>query len=313
MTSIRLKSTPVRTLSSPGREPMRHPWLRNIFLRQCCSLLPYAALMACATQPPHAQPYAALPPSWANGAADPFASSVPSATGRGDWWIVLKDPAIDNLIKRALASNPTLEAALARVDQASAQIATDRAAQRPQVSLGAGIGTGRSASIDTDGMTPSVSGLRILSAIPLSAGGAFVALLIARSELDVPAMIGLVMLTGIVTKNSILLLEYAVLGMSERHLTLHKALIDACHKRARPIIMTTIAMIAGMTPIALGLGADASFRQPMAIAVIGGLLTSTALSLLVVPVVFTYIATLEAALRRFFAPARRNTIAAPSR
>jgi hypothetical protein len=226
---------------------------------------------------------------------------------------VLKDPAIDNLIKRALASNPTLEAALARVDQASAQIATDRAAQRPQVSLGAGIGTGRSASIDTDGMTPSVSGLRILSAIPLSAGGAFVALLIARSELDVPAMIGLVMLTGIVTKNSILLLEYAVLGMSERHLTLHKALIDACHKRARPIIMTTIAMIAGMTPIALGLGADASFRQPMAIAVIGGLLTSTALSLLVVPVVFTYIATLEAALRRFFAPARRNTIAAPSR
>ena len=72
-------------------------------------------------------------------------------------------------------------------------------------------------------------------------------------------------------------------------MTLHDALLDACHKRARPIIMTTVAMIAGMLPIALGLGADASFRQPMATAVIGGLLTSTALSLLVVPVVFTYV------------------------
>jgi multidrug efflux pump subunit AcrB len=102
-------------------------------------------------------------------------------------------------------------------------------------------------------------------------------------------MIGVVMLMGIVTKNSILLVEYAVVGMRERGLPLHEALIDACHKRARPIVMTTVAMIAGMLPIALGLGADASFRQPMATAVIGGLLTSTALSLLVVPVVFTYI------------------------
>jgi hydrophobe/amphiphile efflux-1 (HAE1) family protein len=129
----------------------------------------------------------------------------------------------------------------------------------------------------------------ILSAIPLSLGGAFVALLAAHSELDIPAMIGLVMLMGIVTKNSILLVEYAVVGIDERGMSLQDALIDACHKRARPIVMTTVAMIAGMLPIALGLGADASFRQPMATAVIGGLLTSTALSLLVVPVVFTYV------------------------
>jgi len=129
----------------------------------------------------------------------------------------------------------------------------------------------------------------ILSAIPLSLGGAFVALLLAGSELDVPSMIGLVMLMGIVTKNSILLVEYAVLGMRERGMGVPEALLDACHKRARPIVMTTVAMIAGMLPIALGLGADASFRQPMAIAVIGGLLTSTLLSLLVVPVVFSYI------------------------
>lgn len=131
--------------------------------------------------------------------------------------------------------------------------------------------------------------ITILSAIPLSAGGAFIALLLAGSSLSMPAMIGLVMLTGIVTKNSILLVEYAILGIAERMLPRHDALLEACRMRARPIIMTTVAMIAGMMPIALGFGADASFRQPMAIAVIGGLLTSTFLSLLAVPVVFTLI------------------------
>lgn len=135
--------------------------------------------------------------------------------------------------------------------------------------------------------------ITILSAIPLSLGGAFVALLLASSELNIPSMIGLIMLMGIVTKNSILLVEYAVMAMRDQNLSLHAALMDACHKRARPIVMTTMAMIAGMLPIALGLGADASFRQPMAIAVIGGLITSTALSLLVVPVVFTYMHRVE--------------------
>ena len=133
----------------------------------------------------------------------------------------------------------------------------------------------------------------ILSAVPLSLGGAFIALLATKGMLSIPSLIGLVMLMGIVTKNSILLVEYAVLGMRDRGLAMHEALLDACHKRARPIIMTTVAMVAGMLPIALGLGADASFRQPMAIAVIGGLVTSTALSLLVVPVAFTYVAGLE--------------------
>ena len=129
----------------------------------------------------------------------------------------------------------------------------------------------------------------ILSALPLSVGGAFVALLVARSELDLPVMIGFVMLMGIVAKNSILLVEYAVVGMRKRGLSRQEALIDACRKRARPVVMTTIAMIAGMLPIAMGFGADATFRQPMAISVIGGLLTSTALSLLIVPVAFTYV------------------------
>lgn len=140
----------------------------------------------------------------------------------------------------------------------------------------------------------------ILSAIPLAAGGALVALLVAGSELDVPSMTGLVMLVGIVTKNSILLVEYAIVGMRDRSLSVTDAVIDACHKRARPIVMTSVAMIAGMLPIALGLGADASFRQPMAVTVIGGLITSTALSLLVVPVVFTLLHRFETRLRSTF-------------
>ena len=133
----------------------------------------------------------------------------------------------------------------------------------------------------------------ILSALPLSLCGAFVMLLATGSELDVPSMIGLVMLMGIVAKNSILLVEYAVLGMREHGLSTEQAVLAACRQRARPILMTSLAMIAGMLPIALGLGADASFRQPMAIAVIGGLLSSTLLSLLVVPAVFVTVAGLR--------------------
>ena len=142
--------------------------------------------------------------------------------------------------------------------------------------------------------------ITILSAIPLSIGGVLFAMLVARTELNMPAMIGFVMLMGIVTKNSILLVEYAILGMRERGLSTIEALVDACHKRARPIVMTTVAMSAGMMPLALGFGADAAFRQSMAVAVIGGLLTSTVLSLLVVPVVFVYVDRLEQFLRRTF-------------
>ncbi len=137
----------------------------------------------------------------------------------------------------------------------------------------------------------------ILAALPLSIGGAFVALLITGRALSMPSMIGLIMLMGIVTKNSILLVDYAILAR-QAGLNRFDALVDACHKRSRPIIMTTIAMGAGMLPLALGWGADPSFRSPMAIAVIGGLITSTLLSLLVVPAVFTYIDDLEHALGR---------------
>ena len=141
----------------------------------------------------------------------------------------------------------------------------------------------------------------ILSAVPLSIGGAFVALLAFRSELGLSSLIGLVMLLGIVTKNSILLVEYAIVGIRERGLSETEALVEACRKRARPILMTTIAMVAGMLPLAFGFGGDASFRRPMAVSVIGGLITSTALSLLVVPVVFVYVSKFERRVRGLFA------------
>jgi multidrug efflux pump subunit AcrB len=128
----------------------------------------------------------------------------------------------------------------------------------------------------------------ILAALPLSIGGAVIGLLVTGKALSMPAMIGLVMLMGVVTKNSILLVEYAIVARRDQGLNRWDAIMDACHKRARPIVMTTIAMGAGMLPIAIGWGAaDPSFRSPMAIAVIGGLITSTFLSLLVIPVVYT--------------------------
>jgi len=118
-------------------------------------------------------------------------------------------------------------------------------------------------------------------------------LFVTQTALSMPSMIGLIMLMGIATKNSILLIDYVILARrgvdGQPGLDRWHALLDACRKRARPIVMTTVAMGAGMLPIALGLGTDPSFRAPMAIVVIGGLITSTFLSLLVIPVVFTYV------------------------
>ncbi|RYZ73402.1 MAG: efflux RND transporter permease subunit, partial [Lysobacteraceae bacterium] len=131
--------------------------------------------------------------------------------------------------------------------------------------------------------------LTILTAVPLCAGGAFGALLLTQNLLSLPALIGLLMLIGIASKNSILLVDYAVIAEDEHGLSQHDALVDACRKRAQPVIMTTLAMGAGMLPIALGWSGDSSFRAPMAIAVIGGLITSTLLSLIVIPAAFTVV------------------------
>jgi hydrophobic/amphiphilic exporter-1 (mainly G- bacteria), HAE1 family len=128
--------------------------------------------------------------------------------------------------------------------------------------------------------------MTIMSALPLSLGGALMALLLAQKALGVSAVIGVLMLMGIVAKNSILLVEYAI-EARRAGLPRGAALVEAARKRARPIVMTTIAMTAGMAHIAAGVGADAEFRAPMALVVIGGLVTSTLLSLVVVPVVYT--------------------------
>jgi HAE1 family hydrophobic/amphiphilic exporter-1 len=128
--------------------------------------------------------------------------------------------------------------------------------------------------------------LTILSALPLSLGGAFLALFLTNTPFSLPVMIGVLMLMGIVAKNSILLVDFAIEEMRAGKTRL-QAIVESGHKRARPIVMTTVAMVAGMLPVASGLGEASDFRQPMAIAVIGGLITSTLLTLVIVPAVFT--------------------------
>ncbi len=131
--------------------------------------------------------------------------------------------------------------------------------------------------------------LTILAAVPLCGGGAFGMLLLTGYALSLPSLIGLLLLTGIATKNSILIVDYTILG-EKAGLSRHDALIEACRKRVRPVLMTSIAMGAGMLPIALSLGPDGGFRAPLGISVIGGLVTSTLLSLVVVPAVYSVVA-----------------------
>ncbi|MFE3839483.1 efflux RND transporter permease subunit [Pseudogemmobacter sonorensis] len=140
--------------------------------------------------------------------------------------------------------------------------------------------------------------LTILMALPLSLGGAILPLVMTGMDFSMPAVIGLLLLMGIASKNSILLVEYAI-EAQRRGMSRFDALIDACHKRARPIVMTTVAMASGMVPAALSLvEGDPGFRQPMGVVVIGGLITSTLLSLVVIPVVFTFVDDFAAVFRR---------------
>jgi multidrug efflux pump subunit AcrB len=128
--------------------------------------------------------------------------------------------------------------------------------------------------------------ITILFSLPLSIGGAIVALAFTAQPISLPVVIGVLMLMGIVTKNAIMLVDFAIEEM-KRGVPRLEAIVDAGRKRARPIVMTTIAMIGGMLPSAFGLGSGGEFRAPMAIAVIGGLLSSTLLSLVFVPAVFS--------------------------
>jgi hydrophobe/amphiphile efflux-1 (HAE1) family protein len=125
----------------------------------------------------------------------------------------------------------------------------------------------------------------ILFSLPLSIGGAIVALSVTQLPISLPVVIGILMLMGIVTKNAIMLVDFAIEAIA-KGVPRHEAIIDAGRKRARPIVMTTIAMVGGMLPSALAVGSGGEFRAPMAVAVIGGLISSTLLSLVFVPAVF---------------------------
>jgi multidrug efflux pump subunit AcrB len=140
--------------------------------------------------------------------------------------------------------------------------------------------------------------ITILFSLPLSIGGAIAALLLTGKQLTTPVWIGILMLMGIVTKNAIMLVEFAVEAIRDGKKR-DEAIIDAGMKRARPIVMTTIAMAAGMMPSALAFGAGGEFRSPMALAVIGGLVFSTVLSLVFVPAMFMMMDDLGALIWRF--------------
>jgi multidrug efflux pump subunit AcrB len=148
--------------------------------------------------------------------------------------------------------------------------------------------------------------ITILSALPLSLGGAALALLLTNRPFSIAVVIGILMLMGIVAKNSILLVDFAIEEMRAGKPRL-EAILESGHKRARPIVMTTVAMVAGMLPVAMGFAGDSDFRAPMAISVIGGLITSTLLTLIIVPAIFTVIDDIE----RWIGPKAGQLLAEP--
>ncbi len=149
--------------------------------------------------------------------------------------------------------------------------------------------------------------ITIMAALPLAIGGAFAALLLSGSSFSISSLIGILMLMGIAAKNSILLVDYIIIAEQEG-MSRYDAIMDSAHKRARPIIMTTFAMGAGMMPVALGWGADVEFRSPMAIAVVGGLISSTFLSLLFIPAIFTIVDDFSRFIRRLLGKKREDEV-----
>jgi multidrug efflux pump subunit AcrB len=141
----------------------------------------------------------------------------------------------------------------------------------------------------------------ILFSLPLAIGGVAAALILTNAALSMPVLIGILMLMGIVTKNAILLVDF-VIEMRVRGFDRFKAVMEAGHKRARPIVMTSIAMSAGMLPSALGVGEGGAFRAPMATAVIGGIIVSTVLSLVVVPSFYLIMDDVSAFITRLLSP-----------
>lgn len=146
-----------------------------------------------------------------------------------------------------------------------------------------------------------ITPITIFAAIPPAISGAFIALAVSQNMLDMFAMIGMIMLLGIVTKNSILLVDFALRAVKEGK-PYTEAIIEAGQRRLRPILMTSFAMIAGTLPLALGIGQAAKMKMGMGMAIIGGLFVSTFLTLVVVPVIFTFLDRLREKIEKQFRP-----------
>jgi hydrophobic/amphiphilic exporter-1 (mainly G- bacteria), HAE1 family len=154
--------------------------------------------------------------------------------------------------------------------------------------------------------------ITILSALPFAGFGALATLLIARTELSIYAFVGIIMLVGLVKKNGIMMIDFAIEARRQEGKSAEEAIVEACVVRFRPIMMTTMAALMGTLPIACGFGAGAESRRPLGLAVVGGLLFSQMLTLYVTPVVYVYMERLQEWLARMFPGSRsREEAAAP--
>jgi multidrug efflux pump len=149
--------------------------------------------------------------------------------------------------------------------------------------------------------------LTILSTLPSAGVGAVLALMVFHTQFDIIGMIGVILLIGIVKKNAIMMIDFALDAERQRGLSPADAIYEACLLRFRPIMMTTFAALLGAVPLAVTTGSGAEMRQPLGISIVGGLIFSQVLTLYTTPVVYIYLDRFRLWLRRF-APRRRRTL-----